>query len=697
MKLFSSFQIKAAVISPKIKLRNSKQTKHSFMENLFSFRFYENSLNKFITINANHDKFLMKIRAKLAYLFHYNDYWLSFLHFLILINIIVLSYDKYPIKISTKEILEFIDFLIFLIYFFEICLKVIAFGPSLYFKSGFNIIDFLIVASNTMEYIIEIVQMFDNIALENTFAHFLTINTVMGNFIKTTKVMRILRTMFYSNNFRAFALLLNGLVGSLFSMKYFSAILISFVLLTSLIGNEIFAYKVRFSQKDGPQLAIDPLKGFQPTINYDTIGDSLIGVVAALYNEEWHVAAFQYIIGVGYKTLFFYYPLIILGQMTCILLFLAIFLNSFIKYVKKKMMKVENLTNFSISNVKLILTAYVDKIKKIIEKKKPPMKIQNQPAENRSSLLFGNTFKSSHYLKQRRDSHFQRLSLLNNIPNMPLTLLGIASPTHSKVSGGDEKIPIEKKKKKTSSLIDHEEIPFFYSNSVSQLIGEILSNHYFETFMLVLAITSMVVLGLDSPVKNPEDLEILFFLDYGFVAIYSLEFFLKIMIFGSFKGKRSYFQESFYNFLDFLNVVISIAALFEDHKISRKFHICKILRCFRIIKFARNVNKNMQILSTALLQAFPNIMKILFFLLIFIFIFSIFAMKYLKGLMYKCLNIPLSAQEAQSLLVTKNDCFDYGGDWVNDDLNYDNVVSSFFSLFQIVTGEGWSVLMYFFF
>ena len=114
--------------------------------------------------------------------------------------------------------------------------------------------------------------------------------------------------------------------------------------------------------------------------------------------------------------------------------------------------------------------------------------------------------------------------------------------------------------------------------------------------------------------------------------------------------------------------------------------MCKIIRCFRVIKWARHVNKDMQILSTALVHA-------LLFFLVFIFIFSIFAMKYLKGLLFKCIDVSLEEKEIEELIHSKIDCFDYGGNWENHDLNYDNIINAFFSLFQIVSGEGWSFLM----
>ena len=72
------------------------------------------------------------------------------------------------------------------------------------------------------------------------------------------------------------------------------------------------------------------------------------------------------------------------------------------------------------------------------------------------------------------------------------------------------------------------------------------------------------------------------------------------------------------------------------------------------------------------------------------YVFSLFGMKYLKGLLYTCdIMIP------EIKIHDKFDCFDFGGDWVEADYTYDNILKSFFTLFVISSSEGWSVLMYF--
>lgn len=45
-------------------------------------------------------------------------------------------------------------------------------------------------------------------------------------------------------------------------------------------------------------------------------------------------------------------------------------------------------------------------------------------------------------------------------------------------------------------------------------------------------------------------------------------------------------------------------------------------------------------------------------------------------------------------ILTDRDCFDRGGDWVNQDFNFDNILNAMVSLFVIATTEGWIDLMF---
>lgn len=69
--------------------------------------------------------------------------------------------------------------------------------------------------------------------------------------------------------------------------------------------------------------------------------------------------------------------------------------------------------------------------------------------------------------------------------------------------------------------------------------------------------------------------------------------------------------------------------------------------------------------------------------------FSMFGMRFLKGKFYSCsIN-----EKFLDKVITSEDCFDYGGDWVNNPINFDNFQNSLLTLFMIATSESWSLLM----
>ncbi len=61
-------------------------------------------------------------------------------------------------------------------------------------------------------------------------------------------------------------------------------------------------------------------------------------------------------------------------------------------------------------------------------------------------------------------------------------------------------------------------------------------------------------------------------------------------------------------------------------------------------------------------------------------------MKLLKGTFYHCNNVIEEVEE-------KTECMDYGGNWVNQGVNYDDVIESVLMLFLSSTTEAWLPLL----
>lgn len=69
--------------------------------------------------------------------------------------------------------------------------------------------------------------------------------------------------------------------------------------------------------------------------------------------------------------------------------------------------------------------------------------------------------------------------------------------------------------------------------------------------------------------------------------------------------------------------------------------------------------------------------------------FALVLVKLYKDDFYICLNYYGSAN-----IVTKNDCLDWGGDWIQQSINVGNLFNSTLYLFFVATMEGWISLLY---
>ena len=78
---------------------------------------------------------------------------------------------------------------------------------------------------------------------------------------------------------------------------------------------------------------------------------------------------------------------------------------------------------------------------------------------------------------------------------------------------------------------------------------------------------------------------------------------------------------------------------------------------------------------------------------LFILLFAILSTNFYKGAFYSCMtdNVP---EEYHDRIQNRFECLDYGGEWVNQDQNFDHIGSSLITLFNVMTTEGWIGVMW---
>ena len=604
--------------------------------------------------------------------------------FILLIDSIILSFDRFPIAPSETKWIYITDFTIFWIFFTEIVIRIMVYGPRLYFLSMFNCYDFLIIFANLNQYIYELI-------IATNFVY--ELETQSGPLFRIMKLFRIFRLIYYSNSMKKLAYLTKALIKTLHKIKYFLLFVMLIAITCALIGRELFAYRLKILEEGQYKT---------PRINYDNFYHSMIAVILAYYNEDWNVVMYEVYISVGDSSIIFYMFLIIVGQMTLGVLLKALILNYFIKSTPKE---------FFIHDRK-----FGKKALTFLKSKLQTMKSGkwSQALEKQSPILNNSPKKSpllprkSEFLKPRtswKDQNFQRsktantkkpkksceLLVLNNLEikknsftyvcfelsNKNLPSLSVEKPkviSISPTTPGRRRTLYNFKKRKNYQK-------FFFS---------ILNSKYYQYFMFVITLTSMVLQILDSKFDDPvsEKQMVIEIIDRILGSIYFLEFLMNVLTYGFVFNENSYLRQSFYNKLDFFNIIITICDLFIDKHKLRLFQSLKIVRTFRILKIATKTTEEIQIISNAFAETFPNLFSLITFFLIFLTIFSLIATKYMKGSLFHCENF---GEEIQ--IGDKFDCFDNGGDWMDEDIAYNSLLTSMLSLFEISSCQGWTALM----
>lgn len=223
---------------------------------------------------------------------------------------------------------------------------------------------------------------------------------------------------------------------------------------------------------------------------------------------------------------------------------------------------------------------------------------------------------------------------------------------------------------------------------------KIVGHQYFDSFILFLIGFSTILLTLENPLDNPDGQKahVLAHIDIVVSAIFTIELLIKVIVYGFIiNGPQSYMLNA-WNIMDFIIVCFSlISIIFSGVDLG----IIKVLRMLRVLRPLRMISRNpgLRIAVQSLINAIPDIGNVLVVSLLFLLLFAILGTNFYKGTFFSCHteNVP---EELIDLIVDKFDCLDFGGEWVNVDQNFDNVMNSMITLFNVMTTEGWIGVMW---
>ncbi|XP_018608362.2 calcium channel, voltage-dependent, L type, alpha 1F subunit [Scleropages formosus] len=244
----------------------------------------------------------------------------------------------------------------------------------------------------------------------------------------------------------------------------------------------------------------------------------------------------------------------------------------------------------------------------------------------------------------------------------------------------------------------------------------------FDVFILLAIFANCVALGVSKPFPEDDsnatnhDLEQV---EYVFLIIFTVETFLKILAYGLVMHPSSYIRNG-WNLLDFVIVIVGLFSVVLEtvtHKPGEAHHMAgkpggldvKALRAFRVLRPLRLVSgvPSLQIVLNSIMKAMVPLLHIALLVLFVIIIYAIIGLELFIGRMHKTCYytstdlfveddpVPCAfAGHGRQCMINGSEC---RGKWEGPNggiTNFDNFFFAMLTVFQCITMEGWTDVLY---
>uniref|UniRef100_A0A4W3III4 Voltage-dependent L-type calcium channel subunit alpha n=1 Tax=Callorhinchus milii TaxID=7868 RepID=A0A4W3III4_CALMI len=241
----------------------------------------------------------------------------------------------------------------------------------------------------------------------------------------------------------------------------------------------------------------------------------------------------------------------------------------------------------------------------------------------------------------------------------------------------------------------------------------------FDIFILISIFANCVALAVYIPFPEDDsnstnhDLEKV---EYAFLIIFTIETFLKIIAYGLMLHPNAYVRNG-WNLMDFVIVVVGLFSVVleqvtkvsdgEGHAAGKSggFDV-KALRAFRVLRPLRLVSgvPSLQVVLNSIIKAMVPLLHIALLVLFVIVIYAIIGLELFIGKMHKTCFIGILAEEdpapcafsgnGRPCSINGTDC---RGNWPGPNggiTNFDNFAFAMLTVFQCITMEGWTDVLY---
>ncbi|XP_074536807.1 voltage-dependent L-type calcium channel subunit alpha-1D [Halichoeres trimaculatus] len=245
----------------------------------------------------------------------------------------------------------------------------------------------------------------------------------------------------------------------------------------------------------------------------------------------------------------------------------------------------------------------------------------------------------------------------------------------------------------------------------------------FDIFILLAIFANCVAMGVTKPYPDDDSNATnhqLEQVEYVFLVIFTIETFTKILAYGLVMHPSAYIRSG-WNLLDFIIVIVGlfsvIAEAMTDHKPGEAHHAAgkpggldvKALRAFRVLRPLRLVSgvPSLQIVLNSIMKAMVPLLHIGMLVMFVIIIYAIIGLELFIGRMHKTcysMSTGLMVEDDPSPCAFAGNgrfCVWNGtecrGKWEGPNggiTNFDNIFFAMLTVFQCITMEGWTDVLY---
>lgn len=233
---------------------------------------------------------------------------------LIISNTIVLALDKWPEDVEQTKTVDLLNEVFTWAFVIEMIIKLIGLGFREYSRDSFNLFDAFIVVLSLVDIV---------------FSATLGGDSPTGA-LSAFRGVRLLRVFKLARSWTSFRDILAKILITIKDVSTFSLLLIMFMFIFSLLGMELFGFKVMFhndlySSEGDP----DHDKATSPRPNFNDLPMSFTTIFAVAIGDDWNLLMAMAYRAEGLIALIFYPIVFIFMNLILLNLFLAILLQNF--------------------------------------------------------------------------------------------------------------------------------------------------------------------------------------------------------------------------------------------------------------------------------------------------------------------------------------------------------------------------------